>query len=277
MPCVRMSLLVAAVVLTAAPFPHAAEPKTLLQSFSEWQYPDSTFNGASTTDGETIGPDGNRTVPSSINKSVMTTPDPVEKVLAYYREKLKAPPKEEKADDENKPDLGRSVSFQNFSEGRPFALHLILVNTSTTSTTLTITRGPDEKQTHIAWTQYVRHDLPKPAPEHAAQATASLTDPFRLDKTRQVVFVDTRVSPPARRRFDIGQGSISLETLKVENNQLTFRYTPEVEGGYTTTECTIPVSATPVEIKIAPDGTPSDTSFDLTDCTPLRHGNLHFE
>ena len=97
---------------------------------------------------------------------------------------------------------------------------------------------------------------------------------FRLDQTRQIIFLDTRSAPPQRRRFDIGQGSITLETIRVKDGTLTFRYTPEVEGGYTIYECTVPVSPTPLEIKIAPGGTPGATSFDLAKCRVIRGGNL---
>ena len=104
-------------------------------------------------------------------------------------------------------------------------------------------------------------------------AVAPAASAFCLDETKQVISLDTRIAPQQRRRFDIGLGSITLETLKVTDNMLTFLYTPEVEGGYTIYECTVPISPTPVEIKIDSDGTPGATSFDLTECNVIGNGN----
>ena len=100
---------------------------------------------------------------------------------------------------------------------------------------------------------------------------------FELDQAKQVITLNTRVAPRQRRRFDIGLGSITLETIRVANNELTFLYTPEVEGVYSVYECTVPVSPTAFEIKITPNGTPGATSFDLTKCKVIRHGNVLFE
>jgi hypothetical protein len=103
----------------------------------------------------------------------------------------------------------------------------------------------------------------------------SAASAFRLDEAKQIIFLDSRMVPPQRRRFDIGLGSITLETVRVKDNQLTFRYTPEIEGGFTIYECTVIVSPIPVEIKIAADGTPGATSFALKQCKVIRQGNLH--
>ena len=92
-----------------------------------------------------------------------------------------------------------------------------------------------------------------------------------------MIYLDTRVAPGQRRRFDIGLGSISLETLSVKDGKLTFHYTPEVEGGYTIYECTATVGPKAVEFKINPDGTPGETSFDLKKCKVIRSGNLLLE
>ena len=100
---------------------------------------------------------------------------------------------------------------------------------------------------------------------------------FALDASTNTISLDTRVAPPQRRRFDIGQGSITLETLQVRDNKLTFRYTPEIEGGYTVYECVVPVSATPLTVQIARDGTPGATSFDLKACKVIRYGSVHFD
>lgn len=100
---------------------------------------------------------------------------------------------------------------------------------------------------------------------------------FRFDETKQVIYLDTQIAPGQRRRFDTGQGSITIQTLRVTDEGLTFHYTPEVEGGYTIYECTVPVSPTAVEFKINSDGTPGETSFDLTKCRLVRSGNLLVE
>jgi hypothetical protein len=100
---------------------------------------------------------------------------------------------------------------------------------------------------------------------------------FRFDDDKHRIYLDTRVAPPQRRRFDIGQGSVTLETLSVKDNRLTFRYTPEVEGGYTIYECTVPISPTQVEFQINRDGTPGKPSLDLSKCKIIRRGNLHLK
>jgi hypothetical protein len=100
---------------------------------------------------------------------------------------------------------------------------------------------------------------------------------FRLNDARQITSLDTRVAPQQRRRFDIGLGSVTLEMMHVTDNKLTFRYTPEVEGGYTIYECTVSVSPTLVEIQIASDGTPRATSFDLAACKVIRQGSVNLK
>jgi hypothetical protein len=111
--------------------------------------------------------------------------------------------------------------------------------------------------------------------DQRAVGSQSVASAFRLDEARQVIYLDSRIAPRQRRRFDIGLGSITLETMQVKDNQLTFRYIPEIEGGFTIYECTVRVSPTPIEIKIAPGGTPGATSFDLTQCKVISRGNLH--
>ncbi|WP_442505960.1 hypothetical protein SH528x_004779 [Novipirellula sp. SH528] len=114
------------------------------------------MNGAEMSDGATIGPDGERTILSIVCKTVMTTDASVDKVLQFYKAKLT--PKKTSGNDgvgESKSG-GRSVVFSDDSDGRPFAMHTILVNTSDTSTSLVITRGNDESKTFIGWKHYRR-------------------------------------------------------------------------------------------------------------------------
>jgi hypothetical protein len=106
---------------------------------------------------------------------------------------------------------------------------------------------------------------------------SQLNSAFHYDNASGIISLDTRVSPRQSRRFDIGQGSITLETIEMNNNQLTFQYTREIEGGYTIYECTVAVSASPVTIKVNRDGTPGDTSFDLSQCRVVKTGNVHWD
>ncbi len=100
---------------------------------------------------------------------------------------------------------------------------------------------------------------------------------FDFDEAAGMISLDTRIPPRQRQRFDIGQGSVELETIEMKGNNLTFQYTPEIEGGYTSYECIVPVSASPITIKVNTDGTPGETSFDLTDCRVVKTGNVHWE
>jgi len=114
----------------------------------------------------------------------------------------------------------------------------------------------------------------EPAASEQVVDSSPTASPFRLDEKKQVIYLDTQIAPGQRRRFDIGLGSITIQTVQVKDKKLTFLYTPEVEGGYTTYECTVPVSSKPVEFKIDSDGTPGKTSYDLTKCKIVKRGNL---
>jgi hypothetical protein len=150
--------LVALFAVTAAN--QAKEPKTLLTQVGEWQYPGSKIQGGATAaDAATVNRRGERTVPSSFSTTVLVTKDPMAKVVEYYKAKLKQPEDaaQEEEDDESPEKSGRSVMFHEDSEGRPVGIQIIVVNTSKTSTTLVISRGDQEAETHIAWSHYERH------------------------------------------------------------------------------------------------------------------------
>ncbi len=132
------------------------ERRSLMSMISAWRYPDSTIQGATMSDGETVNSLGERTTPSLKCKTVFTTPDSVNKVLGYYKSKLKAVPKTAAEPQSPESESGRSVTFHNDSDGRPIALHVIVVNTGKSTTTLVISRGQNEARTHIAWTYYSR-------------------------------------------------------------------------------------------------------------------------
>ena len=134
------------------------EPLLLLGTIVKWQYPESRIGGAEMADAATVDATGKRTVPSTVLKTTMTTKDSAEDVVKFYRALLV---RDAKADDKlgTKPDEGRCVTFSDESEGRSFAFHTIIVNTSNTSTVIIVTRGDDEKETRITWKRYLRHEI----------------------------------------------------------------------------------------------------------------------
>jgi hypothetical protein len=145
------------VLLQNATSPFAvAEQLSLMGMIAEWQFPGSTINGAEMADGETVDATGKRTIQSLVCKTVMTTAAPIEKVTEFYRAKLKPATNADEDGKKPKRDSGRSVLFSNDSDGRPFAIHTVIVNTEDSSTTLVITRGNGESKTHIAWKRYIR-------------------------------------------------------------------------------------------------------------------------
>ncbi len=154
MQCVVALALTSLACSPAQTTPAAAEPRSLLQTIAEWQYPGSALTATQASDGQTIDGSGKRTMPSTISKTVMTTDASVEKVLDYYRAKLSPTTKAGGGKSEASDSTGRSVAFSDDSGGRPFALHTVIINTSDTSTTLVISRGKGEAKTHIAWKQY---------------------------------------------------------------------------------------------------------------------------
>ena len=154
----RLAFALLITVLATAAFCHAEEPLSLMPMIAEWQYPDSKINGASMGDAATVNRSGDRTVQSILCKTVLTTKDPMAKVIEYYKTKLKQGTDSETAKPAEKPgtESGRSVMFHDDSRGRPLGIHIIIVNTDTSSTTLVISRAETESETHIAWTHYLR-------------------------------------------------------------------------------------------------------------------------
>jgi len=155
-PNVLISLALCAAVPPVAA--SADEPVTLIGTIVKWRYPDAKIGKSEMSDAATIDADGNRTVPSTLLKTTMVTGDSVDKVLAFYRDLLTR----NRTNDGKlgiEADVGRSVVFSDESEDRPFAFHTIVVNSANSSTTLLITRGKDEEQTHITWKQYLKHEV----------------------------------------------------------------------------------------------------------------------
>ena len=149
-------------VVATANLSDAEEPLRLMAMIAEWQYPGSKINGASMSDGATVNRSGERTVTSMLCKTVLTTKDSTAKVLEYYKTKLKqgADSETSKPGDKSATDSGRSVMFHHDSQGRPLEIHIIIVNTDKSSTTLVISRAETEPETHIAWTHYLRFREP---------------------------------------------------------------------------------------------------------------------
>ena len=155
----RPSVPILAVLLCLGTLAFAAnddEPVLLLGTIVKWQYPGSKIGGAEMSDAATVDATGKRTAASSLLKTTMTTKDSVEDVLKFYRTLLD-PKSGDKLGLEKSE--GRSVLFSDESEGRPFAFHTILVNESTKSTVLIVTRGADEEETRITWKRYLRQEI----------------------------------------------------------------------------------------------------------------------
>jgi hypothetical protein len=146
------------VVLLAASFLRRAqadspEQMTLLGTLAEWKYPGSNLPG-----GATMSDGGNAQEQSVKCKAVLTTPDPIEKVIAYYTEKFGTgeSPDRQAGKAEVKKGEARSVSVQDDSQDRPVMLRVFVVNKADTSTALVISRAQGENETHIAWSHYRR-------------------------------------------------------------------------------------------------------------------------
>jgi hypothetical protein len=121
---------------------------TLLGTIAEWQYPGSKMpHGASMGDG------GNPAIQDLKCQTVLTTPDSFDKVVAFYFKKLGITPTGGTAAPNGD---AVSVISQEDSKARPVSLQVITINKAKTSTTLVISRGAGEKETHIAWSQYMR-------------------------------------------------------------------------------------------------------------------------
>lgn len=152
------SVVVLGAAITGASCCHAQERLSLMSILAEWRYPDSEIRGAQMQDVATVNKKGERTVPSFQCKTVMTTTAPIVEVVEYYRDKLvpKSPTKGPSSTDKGNADSGRAVTFHADTQDRALTIQIINVIESKSSTTLVISRGKAERETHIAWTRYVR-------------------------------------------------------------------------------------------------------------------------
>jgi hypothetical protein len=85
-----------------------------------------------------------------------------------------------------------------------------------------------------------------------------------------------RTATEGRGTIGLGLGSASVELGGHEGGCCVFDYTFEIEGGYTTYRCRVPLSAPSVVVEAVSDYEVA-TSFDLADCEVIKRGNLHEE
>lgn len=131
-----------------------SEGTTLIGTIANWRYPEAEIDGTGRTkmcDAATMR-GGVRTTPSTRLETVMTTPDSFEKVVEFYGKKFGVT--DDDAQRVDAPEGGQSVFSQDDSKDRPLSLRVISVNRDDTATTIVISRSPNEKLTHIAWSQY---------------------------------------------------------------------------------------------------------------------------
>ncbi|HBE67357.1 MAG TPA: hypothetical protein DDW52_04335 [Planctomycetaceae bacterium] len=135
-----------------------AKPQiTLLGTITKWQYPGSKLDRSTMSDGETFNSDGERTVPSSLLQTTMTTSDSADKVVEFYRKLLKPDAKRLPIAE----DSDRSVLFRDATGDLPAAMHIVLVNSLESSTTIVVTQAESSGPTRIVWQQYIRHKMPR--------------------------------------------------------------------------------------------------------------------
>jgi hypothetical protein len=155
-PFVSIAVVVAAsFVDVGRTSPQGEKRVTLMGILGEWQYPGSKW-----IDGATMQDGGNPALPSTFCHSVLTTPDSVEKVVAFYTGKPEGSgPKEKPTPGKAlKATEGGCVLVQDDSKNRPAAVKVIVVTKTDSTTTLVVSRAADESATHIAWTHHFRHD-----------------------------------------------------------------------------------------------------------------------
>lgn len=96
----------------------------------------------------------------------MTTPDPFDKVVAYYAKKRGTAP-------DARPEKGlpaRAVFNQDDTVGRRLSIRVFIETDASSTTTLVISWAKDEKETPIAWTHYRRLEV---APTRTDAVTTS--------------------------------------------------------------------------------------------------------
>ena len=126
------------------------EQVTLMGMLLEWRYPESEFHGAELADAAV------KDISAIKSKAILTTPDPAEKVMDFYRKKLNVDAEGKNLDEKQGERIttDRSVLIQDVSGDRTSKLYVIAINGSKSSTTLVVSRTDGDKVTRIAWSSF---------------------------------------------------------------------------------------------------------------------------
>jgi hypothetical protein len=125
---------------------------TLLGSLEEWKYPGSNMPQGATMSGNGPYPP----MRFVMCRTVLTTPDSLEKVVGFYTKKFGLAENADQSDKSLKGDVAQAVFVQDDSKDRPVGVRVFTVNRAKTSTTFVISRADGEKQTHIVWSHFIR-------------------------------------------------------------------------------------------------------------------------
>lgn len=108
---------------------------------------------------------------------------------------------------------------------------------------------------------------------------AATTQPAGFAVTKDAITIDPRVCTQGTGTLFFGLGSVQVRVVGQQDGQCVFEYTLEVEGGYTTWRCRVPVSDGPIVIQRNSNGAEPQkwvkTSFDLEKCEKIETGNVH--
>lgn len=114
-------------------------------------------------------------------------------------------------------------------------------------------------------------------PDRPSSSTAPGTA-ISFDEATRVITLNPAVDSKRKIGYGFPLGSVTVETLGHKEGECLFEYTHEVEGGYRVYLCRVPVSGSPVTIRLPQGGdTEPVTSFDLEDCEFVREGNMLLE
>ncbi len=150
-----LGLVTIASVSADKPVAGTDQPKKgvlLIGSLEEFMYP-----GAKMPNGATMS--GNGPYPAMqfvICRTVLTTPDSLQKVADFYSKKFEIAEKSDKSEGQTKAGEAQAVTMLDDSKERAVGVRVFTVNRPKTSTTLVISRTDGEKETHIAWSHFVR-------------------------------------------------------------------------------------------------------------------------
>ncbi|MHC4178917.1 MAG: hypothetical protein ACYSWU_15500 [Planctomycetota bacterium] len=101
-----------------------------------------------------------------------------------------------------------------------------------------------------------------------------IVSPIAFDEDKRLITICPKTDAKDKRQFGMGLGSVTVETLGHDNGQFVFEYTCEIEGGYNTYRCRIPVAGPPATVQLPGGATLPKTSFDLYKCEIVGKGNM---